>query len=332
VVGLDDFVGQLIDERTHPNGLSMQRIRVPLGVIGMIYESRPNVTVDATVLCLKSGNAVMLKGGSDAIHSNRVITRVMREALEGTAIPPEAIQFIDTTDRAVTREFLGLKDYLDVIIPRGGRGLINFVIEHSSVPAIHTGASVVHTYVDAAADLDKAAAIVVNSKTRRVSICNSLDTVLVHESVSEDFLKKVVPLLKEHEVELRCDERSLAFVGETGIAATEDDFGNEFLDYVLSVKVVNSVDEAIDHITLHSLKHSEAIVTEDETVADYFLKAVDAACVYWNASTQFSDGAQFGLGAEIGISTQKLHVRGPFALEGLTTFKWVIRGVGQIRS
>lgn len=331
VVALEDYVGQVIDERVRPNGLRIQRVRVPLGVVGIIYESRPNVTVDATVLCLKSGNAVMLKGGSDAIDSNRAIVKVMREALAGTAIPTDAVQFIDSTDRAVTGEFLKLRGYLDVIVPRGGKGLIDFVVENARVPVIETGASVVHTYVDEAADLDMAAAIVVNAKTRRVSICNTLDTVLVHARVAEDFLKRVTPLLRAKQVELRCDERALAIVGTEGVAATNEDFGKEFLDYILSVKVVGSVDEAIAHITLYSLKHSEAIVTENRDTAERFLRDVDAACVYWNASTQFSDGAQFGLGAEMGISTQKLHARGPFALEGLTTHKWLVRGGGQVR-
>jgi glutamate-5-semialdehyde dehydrogenase len=332
VAALEDEIGKVLDTRTHPDGMTIERVRVPLGVVGMIYESRPNVTVDAAVLCLKSGNAVMLKGGSDAISSNRALVGIMREALKKTAIPEEAIQFLDTTDRAVTAEFLKLKDYLDVLIPRGGRGLIDFVTEHSTVPAINTGASVVHTYVDSDADLNKAVAIVTNAKTRRVSICNTLDTVLVHVDVAEKFLERLVPALQSHNVEIRCDERSLAFVGDAGIAAEANDFGREFLDYVLSIKVVDSLDEAIDHITRYSLKHSEAIVTENTETAERFLNEVDAACVYWNASTQFSDGSQFGLGAEIGISTQKLHVRGPFALEGLTSMKWVIRGNGQCRA
>ncbi len=331
VVELEDEVGKVIDEGERPNGLKVARVRVPLGLIGIIYESRPNVTVDAAVLCLKSGNSVMLKGGSDAISSNRALVKIMKETLADTVIPPGAIQFLDTTDRAVTGEFLKLREYLDVIIPRGGKGLISFVVENSSVPVIETGASVVHTYVDKTVDLDMAAEIVVNAKTRRVSICNALDTLLVHSDVAESFLEKVVPLLAAKNVELRCDERSLKMVGESGVAAFEEDFDTEFLDYILAVKVVDSVDEAIDHISEHSLKHSEAIVTSDEATAKRFLTEVDAAAVYWNTSTQFSDGAQFGLGAEIGISTQKLHVRGPFALEGLTTFKWVVTGSGQVR-
>lgn len=343
VVGLEDEVGKIVDEREHPsqgecrmgiirpNGLKIQRVRVPLGVVGMIYESRPNVTVDATVLCLKSGNAVILKGGSDAIDSNRAMVKVMREALVGTAISPEAIQFIDSTDRAVTAEFLGLRGLVDVLIPRGGRGLIDFVVEHAKIPVIETGASVVHTYVDAEADIEKAAAIVVNAKTRRVSICNTLDTLLVHSAIAERFLTRVVPLLQEKNVELRGDARALNWLGPDGVLAKEEDFGKEFLDTILAIKVVDSVDDAIAHIAHHSLKHSEAIVTENAEVAERFLKEIDAACVYWNASTQFSDGAQFGLGAEMGVSTQKLHARGPFALEGLTSYKWIVRGEGQVR-
>lgn len=331
VVNLEDEVGKIIDRRERPNGLLIERVRVPLGVIGIIYESRPNVTVDAAVLCLKSGNAVMLKGGSDAISSNRALVKIMREALVNTAIPSDAIQFLDTTDREVINEFLKLRGFLDVIIPRGGKNLINFVVENSQIPVIETGASVVHTYVDKDSDLDKSAAIVVNAKTRRVSICNTLDTLLVHNAIASDFLQKVTPLLREKNVELRCDERSLDLIGEEGIAANQDDFGKEFLDYILAVKIVDSLDEALEHIAKYSLKHSEAICTENKETAERFLREVDAAAVYVNASTQFSDGAQFGLGAEIGISTQKLHVRGPFALEGLTTFKWLVRGNGQTR-
>lgn len=324
VIQLDDEIGKIMDTRTHPDGMILERVRVPLGVVGMIYESRPNVTVDATVLCLKSGNAIMLKGGSEALSSNRALVGIMREALAGTAIPVEAVQFLDTSDRAMIGEFLKLKGYLDVIIPRGGKGLIDFVTQNATVPVIETGASVVHTYVDAAADLNMAVDIVVNAKTRRVSICNALDTLLVHATVAEEFLKKlgVSPGARSismagHSVELRFDDAA---------------FGKEFLDYVLAIKVVDSLDEALEHIARYSLKHSEAIVTKDREVAERFLREVDAACVYWNASTQYSDGAQFGLGAEIGISTQKLHVRGPFALEGLTSMKWVIRGNGQVRN
>lgn len=316
VIALPDQVGLTVDERIMPNGLKIQRVRVPLGVVGIIYESRPNVTVDAVGLCLKSGNAVILKGGSDALASNRELVRVMRAALESTAVPADAIQFLDTTDRAVTTDLLQLKGLVDVIIPRGGKGLIDFVTKNATVPVIETGASVVHAYVDAVADLEMAVDIAVNSKIRRVSICNALDTLLVHEKIAEPFMALLTPKLKEAGVQIRTDEAA---------------FGIEFLDHVLALKVVKSLDEALEHIAKYSLKHSEAIVTEDRAVAERFLKEVDAACVYWNASTQFTDGAQFGLGAEIGISTQKLHARGPFALEGLTATKWIITGEGQVR-
>lgn len=350
VAALDDYVGRIIDEHTRDDGLSLQRVRVPLGVVGMIYESRPNVTSDASALCLKSGNAVILKGGSDAINSNRAIAEVIRNALSATSVPLDAIGFVDSADRAVTAELLTLKGDIDVIIPRGGSGLIDFVAATSRIPVIETGASVVHTYVDADADIEKALKIVVNAKTRRVSICNALDTILVHKNIAEDFLRWLAPLLAEKNTEMRCDARAMCILKckkcghgpdeactinpdapKNVRIATDDDFGKEFLDYILAVKVVDSTDEAIEHVAKYSLKHSEAIVTENRDTAEDFLKRVDSACCYWNASTQFSDGAQFGLGAEIGISTQKLHARGPFALEGLTTYKWIIRGNGHIR-
>ena len=333
VATLPDSVGQIIDERERPNGLKISRVRVPIGVIGIIYESRPNVTVDAAVLCLKSGNAVILKGGSDAINSNRILAKIIRSALEETGIDPEAVQFIDSTDRATTAEFLRMKEGIDCIIPRGGKGLINFVKETSSIPVIETGASVVHVYVDKDADIKKAVEIVVNSKTRRVSICNALDVLLVHKDIASEFLLQLAKPLEEKKVEVYADAEVQKLLNPYSLILnpTDNDYDTEFLDYKMSIKLVSDLQEALDHIAEHSLKHTECIVTENKEAAEKFLKSVDAACVYHNASTQFSDGAQFGLGAEIGISTQKLHVRGPFALEGLTTFKWVIRGDGQIR-
>lgn len=318
VASLKDYVGEIMEDRTREDGLHLQKVRVPFGVIAMIYESRPNVTSDASVLCIKSGNSVILKGGSDAINSNRAIVKVIKEALSQTEIPSEAVQFIDTVDHSVVNELLKMKEDIDVVIPRGGRGLLNFVSENSRIPVINTGASVVHTYIDKDADIDKACNITVNAKTRRVSICNALDALLVHKAIEKPLMQKLLPMLKEKNVEVR-------------YPAQKKDLGVEFLDYILAVKVVSSLDEAIKHIAKYSLKHSEAIVTENRETAEEFLKRVDAAAVFWNASTQFSDGAQFGLGAEIGISTQKLHVRGPFALEGLTSYKWVIRGDGHIR-
>ncbi|MBU0578218.1 glutamate-5-semialdehyde dehydrogenase [Patescibacteria group bacterium] len=340
VASLPDSVGQVIDETERPNGLKISRVRVPIGVIGIIYEARPNVTVDAAVLCLKSGNAVILKGGSDAINSNRILAKLIRQALEETGLDPEAVQFIDSTDRETTVELLKTKEGIDCIIPRGGKGLIDFVKETSSIPVIETGASVVHVYVDKAVDIQKAVDITVNAKTRRVSICNTLDVLLVHKDIASEFLPQLADALTKRAeeegqelVEIHADEQIQNLLNPYSLIlnAADKDFDTEFLDYKMSIKTVGSLDEALDHIAEHSLKHSESIVTEDKEAAEKFLKSVDAACVYHNASTQFSDGAQFGLGAEIGISTQKLHVRGPFALEGLTTFKWVIRGDGQVR-
>lgn len=333
VAGLEDHIGKIMDETKRPNGLRIQRVRCPLGVIGIIYESRPNVTVDAAVLCMKSGNAVILKGGSDALNSNRALVKIMKEALSETEVPEDAVQFIDTVDRAVTDEFLKLSDYLDVIIPRGGKGLIKHVTENAHVPVIQTGASVVHIYVDEKFDIEKAVPVIVNSKTRRVSICNALDVLLVHKNSAASLLPLLAEKLKEHSVEIRaCEKAFPALKNYPNLKnLTPSDYDTEFLDYIMAVKIVDSLDEALEHIKEHSLKHSEAIITENESNAKRFLKEVDSACVFWNAATQFSDGAQFGLGAEIGISTQKLHVRGPFALEGLTAFKWNIYGNGQTR-
>lgn len=353
VIGLEDPVGKILEDKKVESGLDIRRVRTPIGVIGMIYESRPNVTIDAAVLAVKSGNAIILRGGSDIIHSNLAIVRALRAGLAAAGLPEDAVQLVEDTDRGLVKEMLEAKGLIDVIIPRGGAGLIDFVVNNALVPVIETGASVVHTYVDKDCDVDKAARIIVNAKCRRVSICNSLDTVLIHKDVvekvlgNEDFLVG----MQKHEVEIRADEKSWKVLngmmgGESGNAgdngsgaknfklkkAETGDFGKEFLDYVLAIKVVDDMDEALEHIYKHSLKHSEAIVTEDVEVAERFLNEVDAACLYWNASTQYSDGGQFGLGAEIGISTQKLHVRGPFALEGLCSYKWVIRGDGHCRS
>ncbi|MFA6521779.1 MAG: glutamate-5-semialdehyde dehydrogenase [Candidatus Gracilibacteria bacterium] len=352
VAGLEDFVGKIIESRQLKNELYLKRVRVPLGVVGIIYESRPNVTVDAATLCLKSGNAVILKGGSDAINSNRALVKIIQNVLKEVSFlePParlqDAVQLVDTADRNVLKELLTLRDFIDVVIPRGGRNLINFVVENSRIPIIETGASVVHTYVHADAEIKKAVKIILNAKLRRVSICNTTDCLLIHQSIAAPLLKEFVAELSKNpycasHLELRADKKSFDILRKLSAPqnfkltikkAQEKDYSTEFLDYILAVKTVKSLDEAIDHISIHSLKHSEAIITEDEAAAQKFLKTVDAACVYWNASTQFSDGGQFGLGAEIGISTQKLHVRGPFALEGLTSYKWVVQGSGQIRT
>jgi glutamate-5-semialdehyde dehydrogenase len=336
VISLEDYVGKIIDESKRPNCLKITRVRVPIGVIGIIYEARPNVTIDAASLCLKSGNSVVLRGGSDAINTNRILVKFIKQALKESKLPEDAVTFIDSQDREAVKELLKMRDYIDVIIPRGGKGLIDMVIENSTIPVIETGASVVHLYVDKDADIKKAVDCTMNSKLRRVSICNALDTLLVHKDIAEKFLPLLTEnLLKiDHPIEIRADIHAHKILDGKFSRLTfaeAEDYHTEFLDYILAVKVVENLDEAIDHIDKHSLKHTESIITEDKKSAEKFLNEVDASCVYVNASTQFSDGTQFGLGAEIGISTQKLHVRGPFALEGLTTYKWVIRGNGQIR-
>ncbi|MBP9718209.1 glutamate-5-semialdehyde dehydrogenase [Candidatus Gracilibacteria bacterium] len=351
VITLKDYVGELLEARVREDGLSLKRVRVPLGVILMIYEARPNVTVDAACLALKSGNAVILKGGSEALETNKKLVEIMRSVLaEIGGTEPEhnlvdAVQLISGTDRNLTHELLQLDRLIDVVIPRGGKGLINFVKENSRVPIIETGASVVHTYIHEAADISKAVAIAMNAKLRRTSICNTLDTLIVDSKIAGEFLAAFLEALDKNpyhadHLEIRADENAYALLKKNPQPhgcnihikkAMEEDFDTEFLDYILAIKTVNSFDEALAHIRAHSLKHSEAIVTEQSHVAEQFIKEVDAACVYWNASTQFSDGGEFGLGAEIGISTQKLHVRGPFALEGLTTYKWIVEGNGHIR-
>lgn len=339
VAGLPDPVNEEIDGRTRPNGLRVRRVRVPLGVVGIIYEARPNVTVDAAVLALKSGNAVVLKGGSDALNSNRAIVAAIREGLGEGAVPADAVQLLDATDRAVTAAFLRMRGLIDVIIPRGGLALIRFAQEHATVPVIETGASVVHAYVDEHVDVAQAVELIENSKCRRVSICNALDTLLVHRAVLPALAPALGARLAQASpaVEVRADKAALAAL--RGHLPPERlkpldaarDYGTEFLDYVLAVGTVDSMMAAVDHIDQHSLKHTEAIFTADVEQARLFERAVDAACVIHNASTQFTDGGEFGLGAEIGISTQKLHVRGPFALEGLTTMKWIVDGTGQLR-
>ena len=339
VIALEDPVGQVLSETERPNGLRVSRVRSPLGVVGIIYESRPNVTVDATVLCLKAGNTVVLKGGSDAIHSNRAIVAAIHRALERGPLPATSVQLLDSTDRAVTAAFLGLRGVLDVIIPRGSQNLIRFARDNAKVPVIETGASVVHVYVDAEVDVAQAVELVVNAKPRRVSICGALDVLLLHREIAGPVALALAERLAgmEPPVEVRADETCRAAMGAALPAERlkaldpETDFDTEWLDYILAVRAVESMDEALEHIRAHSLQHTEAIYTTNDEQAERFLAAVDAACVMRNASTQFTDGAEFGLGAEIGISTQKLHVRGPFALEGLTSMKWLVRGTGQTR-
>ena len=330
IAGLEDPIGQVMETFLRPNGLEIEKRRVPLGVIGIIYESRPNVTADAFGLCFKTGNAVILKGGSDAIHSNMAITKVLRDSLEASGVTPDAIQLIENTDRSITAAFMKLNEYVDVLIPRGGAGLIRAVVENSTIPVIETGTGNCHVYVDKAADLDMAVKIIMNAKTQRIGVCNACESLVIHEDIREAFLPRLAQALRSKNVEMRGDEGIRAYL-EDCIPVTEEDYGKEYLDYIISMKTVGSVDEAIAHINKYNTKHSECIVTEDPKAAEQFLNEVDAACVYVNASTRFTDGFEFGFGAEIGISTQKLHARGPMGLKELTSYKYVVRGNGQIR-
>jgi glutamate-5-semialdehyde dehydrogenase len=330
IAKLPDPVGEVVEAFSRPNGLMLEKVRVPMGVVGIIYEARPNVTADAFGLCFKTGNAVILKGGSDAIHSNKAIVSVMRKALADQAVTPDAVQLIEQTDRAVTLAFMKCKESVDVLIPRGGARLIASVVENSTIPVIETGTGNCHVYVDQSADLQMAAKIVFNAKTQRTGVCNACESLIVHADVREAFLPLLAQTLAPKKVELRADEKALAYLPEASLAG-EEDFGTEYLDLILSVKTVNSTKEAVEHINRYGTGHSECIVTEDALSAEYFLNGVDAACVYWNASTRFTDGFEFGFGAEIGISTQKLHARGPMGLKELTSYKYVIRGNGQVR-
>ena len=334
VAALNDPVGEAICETTRPNGLHITKRRVPLGVVGMIYESRPNVTCDAFGLCFKTGNCVVLKGGSDALHSNKAIVAVIREALQQHDLPEAACSLIEDTRRETTLAFMKMKSYIDVLIPRGGAGLIQNVVNNATIPVIETGVGNCHIYVDADANLEMAVKVVYNAKTQRISVCNACESLLVHTAVAKNFLPMLQTALQEKNVELRADELCLSYLNtetETVIPATEDDWGKEYLDYILSVKSVDSVEEAIAHINKYNTAHSDAIITSNTQTAEKFLNEVDSSCVYWNASTRFSDGNEFGFGAEIGISTQKLHARGPMGLEALTSFKYVICGNGQVR-
>lgn len=330
ITELPDPIGEVMETFERPNGLFIEKRRVPLGVIGIIYESRPNVTADAFGLCFKSGNAVILKGGSDAICSNKAITDVIRRALEKEGVAPDAVLLIEDTDREVTREFMRMKQYVDVLIPRGGAGLIHSVVENSTIPVIETGTGNCHIFVDESADFEKAVPIILNAKTQRIGVCNACESLVVHEAVRDELLPRLAKALKEKNVEIRGDEKVRQII--ECVPATEADFGTEYLDYIISIKTVASVEEAIAHINRYNTKHSEAILTENMENAEKFLNEVDAACVYVNASTRFTDGSQFGFGAEIGISTQKLHARGPMGLKELTSYKYVVRGNGQIRS
>lgn len=330
IISLPDPIGDVLDDFERPNGLKISKIRVPLGVIGIIYEARPNVTVDAAGLCLKAGNTVVLRGGSSALSSNRKIVEVLHEALGTSALPADAIQLIENADRSSVDEMLKLNGLLDVIIPRGGQALIRNVVENATVPVIETGAGICHTYIDETADSAMAEAIAVNAKVQRPSVCNSMETLLVNRRYAETHLEHLAGQLRNAGVEIRGCEQTLKRI-PWAAPASEQDFATEYNDYVLNVKTVDSLDEALDHISRYGTKHSECIVTENADHARRFLQEVDAAAVYHNASTRFTDGFEFGFGAEIGISTQKLHARGPMGLPALTSTKYVILGSGQIR-
>lgn len=330
VIALPDPVGNCLEEWTRPNGLRIQKITVPLGVIAMVYESRPNVTVDAAALCIKSGNACVLRGGSESIRSNMALAAVIKRGLQKAGLSPDLVGLLENTDRALVKELLTLRDYIDLAIPRGGAGLIQMVIQTATVPCIETGSGICHVYVDKDADLDMAVQIIENAKVSRPSTCNAMETLLVHQDISQALLAKLVPVMKRDAVELRGDAISCAY--ETEIAkATDTDWQTEYNALIMSIRTVSSADEAIEHIRRYSTHHSETIVTNNKETAAKFLQEVDSAAVYVNASTRFTDGFEFGFGAEIGISTQKLHVRGPMGLTALVSYKYVIHGQGQIR-
>ena len=330
IVRLDDPIGKLDFEVTRPNGLKIRRVRVPFGVVGMVYEARPNVTADAIALCIKSGNACILRGGSEAIRTNKKIVDIMKEAAEANGIPPRSIEFISILDRDSVVVMCRLRKLIDVIIPRGGAGLIQRIIEHSTVPVIETGTGVCHTFIDKTANQDMAIKVCLNAKTSRPSVCNAMETLLIHGDIAEEFLPKIAAAMTEAGVELRGDEACREILPDMN-EATEDDWTTEYNDLILSVKIVDDVDAAIAHINQYGTAHSDAIITEDKANATKFEQMIDSSTVYVNASTRFTDGFEFGLGAEIGISTQKLHARGPMGLEALTTTKYLVDGDGQIR-
>lgn len=341
VAALPDPVGEEFEARTLPNGLRISKRRVPLGVIGAIYESRPNVTIDISSLCLKSGDAVILRGGKEAINSNRALARVAQEACDQAGVPQGAIQFMESKERALINHMLKMKGIIDLMIPRGGAELIRLVSDNASMPVVTGGIGVCHTYIDKSADISKAVAIAYNAKVQRPTVCNALDCILVHNQIARDYLPAIAKEWAKAGVEMHCDKRAMAILKSENVIlnelknllvpATNDDWGREYLSLKAAVKVVDSLDEALEHIEKYGSGHSEAIVTEDHSAATRFLNEVDAACVYANASTRFTDGGQFGLGAEIGISTQKFHARGPMALKELTSYKWIIQGSGQVR-
>ncbi|MBR3600545.1 MAG: glutamate-5-semialdehyde dehydrogenase, partial [Lachnospiraceae bacterium] len=330
VVSLDDPVGEVISMKQRPNGLMIGQKRVPMGVIGIIYESRPNVTVDAFALCFKTGNAVILRGGSDCIHSNIAMVKVIKEALENVGVTPDAVSLIENTDREVAKQFMKLNQYIDLLIPRGGAGLIKTVVENATIPVIETGTGNCHIYVDKSADLEKALPIIKNAKLQRLGVCNACESLVIHKDIADKAIPMIADMLSANDCEIRGDEIAQG-ISSLIKAASEDDYGTEYLAKIISAKVVNSLDEAIEHINNYSTGHSEAIITEDYESSQRFLNEIDSACVYVNASTRFTDGFMFGFGAEIGISTQKLHARGPMGLLALTSTKFIVYGNGQIR-
>ncbi|TCS78748.1 glutamate-5-semialdehyde dehydrogenase [Pectinatus cerevisiiphilus] len=330
IAALPDPIGSGLMEMKRPNGLDIRAVRVPLGVIGIIYEARPNVTADVAGLCIKSGNAVLLRGGSEAINTNKIISSILATAASSAGMPEGAIQFIESTDRGAITELLHLRKYIDVIIPRGGSSLIKYVVENSTVPVIETGAGICHAFVDKSADKEMAADIIVNAKTSRPAVCNTIETLLVHQDIAKDFIPFIVAKLAACNVELRGCERTRAIYPDMA-EATEDDWSTEYHDLILSIKVVDDINAAIKHINTYGTKHSEVIITNEYTSAQLFQQKIDASAVYVNASTRFTDGFEFGFGAEIGISTQKLHARGPMGLNALTTMKYLINGNGQVR-
>lgn len=331
LIKLEDPIGKVDNGSVRPNGMRITKIRVPMGVIGMIYESRPNVTADAATLCLKTGNAVILRGGKEAYNSNKCICEIMRDAVEKAGFPKDIIQFVDDTTREVTTELMKCDKYLDLLIPRGGAGLIKAVTKNATVPVIETGTGNCHLYVDESADIEMAVNITDNAKTQRPSVCNAIETLLVHKNIAEKFLPAVKKKLDEHNVEIRGCAETKRILGDCVVPATEEDYATEFGDYIIAVRVVDDISQAIEHIAEYSTGHSECIVTNDLSNANKFKSEVDSACVYVNASTRFTDGGMFGFGAEIGISTQKLHARGPMGLYEITTNKYLIDGNGQVR-
>ncbi len=331
LTGLNDPVGEVIEGYTRPNGMRITKTRVPMGVIGIIFESRPNVTVDAATLCIKSGNAAILRGGKEAINSNKILMDIMRKSVEECGLPKDIIQLVEDTSRESSNQMMKANGYIDVLIPRGGKGLIKAVVENATVPVIETGSGNCHIYIDESADIDMAVSVTNNGKTQRPSVCNALETCLVHKSAAEEFLPKLMNEFKKFDVDVRGCDRTREILGDSIKQATELDYATEFDDYIMAVKVVDDIDEAIEHISKYSTGHSECIITNNLKNAEKFQREIDSACVYVNCSTRFTDGGEFGFGAEIGISTQRLHARGPMGLRELTTMKYLINGDGQIR-